>query len=573
MAQQNLNLGTTPNDGTGDPLRTGLQKVQDMMTEIYGILGGLGTASTKSTGVAAGNVPVLDGSGLLATSVLPALAISDVSVVASQVAMLALTAQRGDVAIRTDLNKSFVLATDSPSTLSDWKELLTPTDTVLSVAGLTGAISASALLIALGAVNKAGDTMTGLLTLSGDPTSSNHAATKAYVDASSGGGGGGSSSPSEPQGRLTLQSGAPVMTTSQIAKTTLFYAPYKGRQAPINTAAGLKMTDFLGELVTSTTDTAKSPAAIGASKVNDWFLWEDSSAATVTIASPGVFTWTAHGFALNHPVLLTTTGVLSTGLAIDTVYFVKTIPTADTFTLSATPGGSVINTTGSQSGIHTVYTVRCTHGPDWTSDTARSAGTALEVVNGVLLNSVSITNGPAASRGTYVGTTRSNASSQIDWTFGGSAAGGLAAVFGVWNMYNRVNVSSGIVTDSTSSWTYTGAFRASNGSAGMRASAVLGLNEDAITAAFSSYMTNGAASAGLVGIGLDSTTASSGNGTGGLSVGTSGPLTSSYGGFFGLGYHFLQALEATAGTGSVTFYGSNGAPSAYGNSLVVNFRM
>ena len=65
----------------------------------------------------------LDASGLLSTSVLPPLSITSVTVVASQAAMLALTAQQGDVAIRSDLNKSFILSTNSPSTLADWKEL------------------------------------------------------------------------------------------------------------------------------------------------------------------------------------------------------------------------------------------------------------------------------------------------------------------------------------------------------------------------------------------------------------------------------------------------------------------
>ncbi|RWI96425.1 MAG: hypothetical protein EOR22_06610 [Mesorhizobium sp.] len=109
----------------------------------------LGTAASKDTGTAAGQVPVLDGSGLLDTSVLPAVAITDTFVVSTQAAMLALTAQKGDICIRTDLNKSFVLQTNSPSTLADWKELLTPTDAVLSVAGLTGAITAAALKTAL----------------------------------------------------------------------------------------------------------------------------------------------------------------------------------------------------------------------------------------------------------------------------------------------------------------------------------------------------------------------------------------------------------------------------------------
>ncbi|KQV04830.1 hypothetical protein [Devosia sp. Root105] len=113
----------------------------------------LGTVASRNTGTAAGNVPLLDGSGLLDTAVLPAIAVTDVFIVASQAAMLALTAQKGDIAIRSDLNKSFALATNSPSTLADWKELLTPTDAVLSVAGLTGAISAAALKTALALSN------------------------------------------------------------------------------------------------------------------------------------------------------------------------------------------------------------------------------------------------------------------------------------------------------------------------------------------------------------------------------------------------------------------------------------
>ena len=74
---------------------------------------------------------------------LPALAITDTFVVASQVAMLALGgsgAEKGDVAVRTDLNKSFILAGADPSVLADWQELLTPTDTVLSVNGQIGAV-------------------------------------------------------------------------------------------------------------------------------------------------------------------------------------------------------------------------------------------------------------------------------------------------------------------------------------------------------------------------------------------------------------------------------------------------
>lgn len=100
-----------------------------------------GTAAFKNTGTASGEVPLLGAGGKLASSVLPALAITDTFVVASQAAMLALSsAETGDVAMRSDLNKSFILRGSNPAVLADWQELLTPTDAVLSVNGQTGAV-------------------------------------------------------------------------------------------------------------------------------------------------------------------------------------------------------------------------------------------------------------------------------------------------------------------------------------------------------------------------------------------------------------------------------------------------
>lgn len=77
--------------------------------------------------------------GVIPASSLPPLVINDTFPVASQAEMLALTAQRGDVAIRSDVTKSYILSTDSPSTLADWKELLS-NGKVLSVAGQTGVV-------------------------------------------------------------------------------------------------------------------------------------------------------------------------------------------------------------------------------------------------------------------------------------------------------------------------------------------------------------------------------------------------------------------------------------------------
>jgi hypothetical protein len=77
-------------------------------------------------------------------SISPTLVITDTFVVGSQAAMIALTAaEKGDVAVRTDVNKTFILTANPYSTLGNWQELLTPTDVVTSVAGRTGAITLS----------------------------------------------------------------------------------------------------------------------------------------------------------------------------------------------------------------------------------------------------------------------------------------------------------------------------------------------------------------------------------------------------------------------------------------------
>lgn len=80
--------------------------------------------------------------------------------------------------------------------------------------------------------------------------------------------------------------------------------------------------------------------------------YKASATVTITIASPGVITWTGHGLANGTPVVFTTTGALPTGLTSGTTYYVINAAT-DTFQVAATVGGTAINTSGSQSGTHT----------------------------------------------------------------------------------------------------------------------------------------------------------------------------------------------------------------------------
>lgn len=84
---------------------------------------------------------------------------------------------------------------------------------------------------------------------------------------------------------------------------------------------------------------------------------------TVTLATPGVFTLTAHGLQTGDQIYLTTTGALPTGLAANTLYYVERID-ANTFYLATSRAnayaGTRIATSGSQSGTHTLNA--CPHG-------------------------------------------------------------------------------------------------------------------------------------------------------------------------------------------------------------------
>lgn len=98
-------------------------------------------------------------------------------------------------------------------------------------------------------------------------------------------------------------------------------------------------------------------------------LTGSSSVVTLTIASPCVITWAAHGQADGTPISFATTGALPTGITAGTVYYVLA-PTANTFNIAATVGGAAINTNGSQSGTHTAtasnnYNIPVTDATKW----------------------------------------------------------------------------------------------------------------------------------------------------------------------------------------------------------------
>jgi hypothetical protein len=143
LTKTDVGLSAVPNtDATARANHTGTQAA----TTITGLaaVATSGSASDITTGT-------------LPSSVIPTLAINETFTAATQAAMLALTAQRGDMAIRTDLGgKFYILITDSPTTLADWKPLVSSSD-VTSVAGRTGVVVLTSTDVGLGNVDNTSD--------------------------------------------------------------------------------------------------------------------------------------------------------------------------------------------------------------------------------------------------------------------------------------------------------------------------------------------------------------------------------------------------------------------------------
>jgi len=100
--------------------------------------------------LSAGTGVAISGAGAISVT---AVALTTVQTASSQSAHLALTAQEGDIVVRSDENKTYCHNGGSAGTMSDYTLLATPTDTVLSVAGNTGAVSAAQIATAVEAAS------------------------------------------------------------------------------------------------------------------------------------------------------------------------------------------------------------------------------------------------------------------------------------------------------------------------------------------------------------------------------------------------------------------------------------
>lgn len=224
-------------------------------------------------------------------------------------------------------------------------------------------------------------------------------------------------------------------------------------------------------------------------------------------------------------------------------------------------------------------TKRLSRGPAWSSGTARGAGagtTQIHAIDGIYLNQVDITNGPAADRGTYVGSFETDGASQANWILGGGGAGGVQANLTVWNRFNR-RLFMPLVKD-TASWSDNSAtIQPLNSSILNRVRFLRGLHEDEIFAKLSALVSSAhavsVAQSVKIGFGVDSIAAFDNDCSPASAIWPSEvddsssligvTISSFFAGNPGLGVHYLQALELTedgdGGARVVSFTGTAGS--------------
>ena len=144
-----------------------------------------------------------------------------------------------------------------------------------------------------------------------------------------------------------------------------------------------------------------------------------SATATITIAAPGVVTWTDHGLSVNDTIRFTTTGALPTGLAINTTYYVKTVLSPNTFTVSASAGGAAITTSGTQSGVQTSLV--------WYGTAVVAVANTAVTLASVTVPGWSVGTGGQIEINALFSLTNSANAKNLNMTFGGSAVFTLAS--------------------------------------------------------------------------------------------------------------------------------------------------
>jgi hypothetical protein len=126
----------------------------------------------------------------------------------------------------------------------------------------------------------AGGSLTGPLLLAADPTVPLGTATKQYVDNAVG-------TPATPLsftpgGRLSLTTGAPIMSASVLGANTIYYTPAVHALVPIYDGAKWTMWQMSGDIPNLTTDATNNPSAAAANQIYDLFIWNKAGSLVMS---------------------------------------------------------------------------------------------------------------------------------------------------------------------------------------------------------------------------------------------------------------------------------------------------
>jgi hypothetical protein len=159
----------------------------------------------------------------------------------------------------------------------------------------------------------------------------------------------------------------------------------------------------------------------------------------------------------------------------------------------------------------------------------------------------------SANQGTYLGTIYATANGQTSFIFGSANTSGQNGLFGVYNAYNQSSIATAI-SDTTASWVYTTAtFRQARASSSNQIQYVDGLGTLSTSVHYDINTTTVSAQA-VIGIGIDSTTVTSGR-VGSAPGNANNDIMSTFSGTPGVGLHTIAALEKGGGSGTQTFFG------------------
>lgn len=366
--------------------------------------------------------------------------------------------------------------------------------------------------------------------------------------------------------RLSASTVSAVPTNSSSSGSYVFLVPFGQSPGVVPLWDGSQWfpAQFFGA-TNQLNNSTYNPAAVVALGLYNLYLWDDptystalrlsrgarlpptTATVTMTIASPCVVTYTAHGLTPGTPIVFTTTGALPTSVTAGTVYYViATGLAANTFRFSATLNGTAVNSSGTQSGTHT-----CTVG--WTGSPASEITLG---AYGVYTNTNDITNGPKAGFGLYVGTIAINEAAGLDWQWPSAAATPVEGRFHIWNYFNRVDIR-GMTGDTVNTWNATAAFRPWNNKYTNRITFVTGIAGEYLRASTIMPVSGGgSANSTYVGIGYDQS-----NGCDSVSpvipAGVFGLSVSTLVNQPAAGFHYLYPVAINADS-LATLYGDNG---------------